>query len=347
MSFMISDFLIVKKILELGCKTFNLPFSDVSINFGNNGNKQINSKELNIPVSEKTTKIYYDICAAYLNNFHRINGSDVFSDAKSKTIVLIQIFRFLSKLCVNDPFFKFDEKIVVGRLYQRSFVWLFFKNIICPIYTLDLKNIKLIYHKSQFMDICDVIDNEQLEELNKDEEPFIAVNLGINYGPCLDACLIIAILQYFKLNPHDVIMNIMQSEVSDIFFDLIKLEFNESQGKDFFGYLLTLSGVENIFNEMTDRANMKVAQITGDLESNWWFSGLLEKMLEPARGSDWSTYMELEPFVDEVRQKIDIAREEKGRDGFTFEAMLRLKSGETGPEDWKVIEKMLSSDRIW
>ena len=59
------------------------------------------------------------------------------------------------------------------------------------------------------------------------------------------------------------------------------------------------------------------------------------------------TYKTLEPFHKELWDKIEAKRAEVGLDGLTYEALLRVQAGENKPEDVKVIEKRLSTDRVW
>jgi hypothetical protein len=103
--------------------------------------------------------------------------------------------------------------------------------------------------------------------------------------------------------------------------------------------------VEASSDKMTKTAQFGFGE--DGITSSWWYLGLLEKMLGVSRGSDWSTYKSLHPFFQELWDKIEKARIKKGREGLSYEALLRIKSKENDPKNVKVIEKMLASDRVW
>jgi hypothetical protein len=55
----------------------------------------------------------------------------------------------------------------------------------------------------------------------------------------------------------------------------------------------------------------------------------------------------LHPFFEELWNKIEVERKKRGRNGLSYEALLRIKDGEIDPKNVRVIEKMLASDRVW
>ena len=90
------------------------------------------------------------------------------------------------------------------------------------------------------------------------------------------------------------------------------------------------------------------------LPNQFWYLGILEKMMEPARGSDWSVYQGLEPYIKDFWNKVENVRQQRvksGHDnGIPFDLLLRIKSKQTtGYEtDYdKTIQGLLSSSRVW
>ena len=82
--------------------------------------------------------------------------------------------------------------------------------------------------------------------------------------------------------------------------------------------------------------------------------GLLEGMLEPARGADWTTYEGLEPYIKAFWNKVEKVRENKEKsgnfDGIPFEELLRIKVPQTTgykADPTITLQGLLSSVRVW
>ena len=95
-------------------------------------------------------------------------------------------------------------------------------------------------------------------------------------------------------------------------------------------------------------------QAHSDKASQWWYLGLIEGMLQPVRGADWSTYETLEPYVKEFWDKVESIKQQKAKDGnpggVPFDQLLRLKSTQTvgyKVDPTRSIQDLLSSDRVW
>ncbi|KKK53829.1 hypothetical protein LCGC14_3090880, partial [marine sediment metagenome] len=90
------------------------------------------------------------------------------------------------------------------------------------------------------------------------------------------------------------------------------------------------------------------------MPNQFWQLGLLEQMLEPTRGSDWTVYKNLEPYVKEFWDKVEEVRKkriENGHDdGVPFNSLLRIKQKQTvgyETDPTLTIQGLLSSDRVW
>ena len=169
------------------------------------------------------------------------------------------------------------------------------------------------------------------------------------------ACLIRSCIEIHGLNVQEVLKSILESNVRDKMLGAAKLCFKKDEEYDDFVVILEyMAGIENnIEKTISGTKTAQYQQLSNSsafsdgLTSTWWFLGIIERLLEPVRGSDWSTYRELEPLHKALWDRIEKKRKEKGREGLTYEALLRVRSEETKPEDIKLIEKNLSSDRVW
>jgi len=84
--------------------------------------------------------------------------------------------------------------------------------------------------------------------------------------------------------------------------------------------------------------------------NQFWFLGLMEGMIEPTRGSDWSTTRSLQPYVEEFWNKVEKIKEDRGGNPLPFNSLLALKNEENGDcnvDTNKTLQSLLSSNRIW
>ena len=138
--------------------------------------------------------------------------------------------------------------------------------------------------------------------------------------------------------------------------------FNTDQEvNDFIIFLLTFldddSNITDLVRRFYKKAHvedhLKFAQYSGQDggrgdSSNWHFLGLIEKMLEPARGPDLEVHKELEELHAQLWTKVEAERQKRGLNGVPYEMLLRIQSGERDDSAGAVIlEKELSSDRVW
>jgi hypothetical protein len=90
------------------------------------------------------------------------------------------------------------------------------------------------------------------------------------------------------------------------------------------------------------------------MATNWWSFGILEKMMEGARGADWSIYNELQPYVEAFWNQVESVRKERikeGHDnGVPFDVLLRIKQKQnvdTQIDPNLTLQALLSSNRVW
>jgi hypothetical protein len=79
----------------------------------------------------------------------------------------------------------------------------------------------------------------------------------------------------------------------------------------------------------------------------WWYLGLIEKLLEPARGPDWSRYEELQNQTKDLWNKIEQEKVKRGLDPLPMEILLRLQSEEYKQDPYLTIQGLLADNRVW
>jgi len=339
--FKISDFRVAKDIIISACKSTDSAFVDLEVVFDESNYTGLRDGKIVAGNPDHLTSTIFNIVWTYLANFKEISGCEVFTDDKHKNIIFDIIVSYLRKLYYQDELFPSDENDYLNcRLYVFSMTWIILKDIVCPVYGVNIENHKVITVGSSRCDIS-YFDKEK---------NVILLNNHISYAPSVYSSLLIESIKAHNLDPNKVFSELLKSESRYFIEGLAKLEFNDDlKVKDYMNMLAVYSSVDTDIESMMNNDKIKTAQnnFSASLGSSWWFLGLIEQMLEPARGSDWSTYQLLDPLRKEVWDKIEEARKKAGRDGISYESMLRIKDGEVDNSKVQVIERTLGSDRVW
>jgi len=367
MSNQITDFKIATTCLKMLCRNAGVDFIDLPVYFNIKDDDEENSPEglskdgLRIDKTENISHTIYKIVSIYADNSKLITDSELFFRDGDKEQFLILFANYLRAIIYdNKTNFSPMEELTLNKLYQRPLIWTLMKDLICPVYNVPLQNIKVICSVSPYFDIARYYGEG---EIKKDEVnyPFIYVN-EIENEVVKNAFLFVETLKAYDLSPIEIIKDIFESELIGKLKGLLKLAFDcDCKVNEFILTLIMILGVDLLSFKESKQANsvgnvQKLAQQAQhpDTISQWWFLGLIEKMLEPMRGGDWSVYEALEPFhkefwdkVEEIKQK----RRKKGKDsGIPFNTLLRLKFPQT--VDYKAdtsqtLQSLLSSDRVW
>jgi len=238
---------------------------------------------------------------------------------------------------------------IVQRLYQDSFVWILMKDIVEPLEDVVVDNAKIVIFDSPFIDVAfNLINHEELGDV-------IFMNADIAYEPIRQAFLFKVALEYHNLCPNTILSKIVGTNLETMLLGAAKLEFkNDDEVNDFYNTLKAICNVAvaqdyipSVYKQAQAEANPSEVSLGPNSVNTWWFLGLIEKMLEPARGSDWSTYQQLAPLHKELWDRIEKVREKEGRDGVSYEHLLRIHSDELKPKDIKLVEESLSVNRVW
>ena len=353
----ISDYKLSKFLIQSACEGAGCPFVDLNIRFNEDGlmGDILSNGSICISNAKSWFDINSKIVLVYFTHFEQICGSSLMMDCIELERVLDLWRSFLLFICSDGDTasLKNDEEFVL-RLYQFPAVWLLMKDIICPAYEVQIENIAIAVVEDQTAcDISEYLDKKVLDI----ETSFIGLNNCIEYKPVKDAFLFISVLEAHDLNAYKIIKEIMSSELQSKICGAMKLVYgNDKEVNDFLMILLTYVGIENkieylvvdSIKKASKSEMIKEAQFMNNLSNSFWFFGLIEKMLEPSRGSDWSVYKGLQPWFQEIQDRIEVEQKKAGRDGITYESLLRIHSGENTKEDNNtILEKNLGSDRVW
>lgn len=351
----ISDFKLAEYVIRKICDSKNVVFSDVTISFEDDI-----EGTLKIGKTKNVSHTIFRIVGEYITNSVEITGIQFFLDDEDKDNFLIALASNLRTFIYGDDISEnFIEEPHILRLYQYPLVWILLKDIICPIYNKELVNLKVICDANPCFDIAKYYDEESIPFKDLSEEPFIFANI-VNNRVVQSAFIFIEALKSYDLSPIEVIKNIYDTDLYDKYHGLLEIALDEEEVSDFECAIMANMGISfyGLISKKAMCLNPKFVKFAQNsvpgLPNQFWQLGVLERMMEPARGADWSVYKGLEPYVKEFWDKVEDVRKkrvENGHDsGVPFDVLLRIKSKQTTgyeTDPTQTIQSLLSSDRVW
>ncbi len=351
----VSDFKIAMSIIRKICEKHGVNFVDVPISF----DEEI-SGTLFIGKTKNVAHTIFKIVSEYITRSLDIVEVQLMPDEADRDNFFVVLASNLRTFTYGDDAdSSFCDEAHVMRLYQFPIVWLLMKDIICPIYNKDLINLKIICDGSAEADIARFYKKEELPSDDISDESFIFVNI-INNRILQNAFIFIESLRAHCLSSVEVIKKIYSSDLYYKYKGLLDISLEEEEASDFEAAIMENLGI-NFFSMISHKTAclrpgaVKSAQnsVPG-LPNQFWQLGLIEQMLEPTRGSDWSVYKGLEPYVKEFWDKVEEVRKkriENGHDnGVPFNSLLRIKQRQTvgyETDPTQTLQALLSSDRVW
>jgi hypothetical protein len=352
----ISEFALANRVIDIFCHRFEAEYVDVPVIFDEGPTRHENGV-FYLSADGSLTKTLFSIVFLYL----RYYVPDAPPEAKQN------VLRFFLALArdfeQSDSQHRFDasgvEETVAMRLDQNAFVWTMMKDIICPLKGLTLKNIRVIAGKTARVDACRYIKRDDVKTTSLPDEifPFIFMNLYVDSFAIRSAFLLVEAMRAHLSDTHlgqpeDVLREIFSNYfIKDKLIAFVKMVFvDEEQEANFFAVLSILCNSEDLerlaVREEREKSH-KEAQMMGAGTGNWWFLGLTEKMLEPARTEDWTVYETWKPVTEELWAKVESERRKRGLDEVPFEMLLRIQSEDFKTDETKTLQALLSDNRIW
>ena len=354
----VSDFKLAASLIRKLCKQYEVVFIDAPITFD-----EEMAGALFIGKTRNVSHTIFKIVSEYISRSFEITGAQFLPDKSQRDDFLIMLASNLRGLIYNEDIsYDVVDDPHVLRLYQYPLVWILLKNIVCPLYNKELINLKVINAGTPEIDVARYYKQEEIQSEDISDEDFIFVNI-IDNRIVQNAYIFVETMKAYDLSPIEVIKIIYETDIYDKYRGLLEIAFDEEEEViDFESTVLAIIGV-NCYNMMFKKMakfspyTMKTAQAT--LEGTggnpqFWYFGVLEKMIDPIRGTDWSVYEKMQPYVEEFWGKVEEVKKKRvdaGHDpGVPFDTLLRIKSKQT--VDYKTdptytIQALLSSDRVW
>lgn len=340
----ISNFYLAKYILQSISKNNNINFYDLQLCFKDAKDEEIGltiDYKLCVGNPQNVNSVIFNIIYGYIKNIEIITGQPKISiDKKNLYIYLSNVLRGFT----YDGKYNIDKFVNIEtetRLYSFSNVYILMKDLIGPAFNINYYDIEILLKNVSCEDYCEL--------KSKENTKYIQVNSGISYQPVRDAFVLKSCVQAFGKNSTQLFNELVNSKYFDKVKGFAKLAYKDEEYNDFMKMLECFGGKKDVnIGQIVKTANSKnVIKTAFGENGSFWFLGLLEGMLESHRGSDWSTYEALQPYHKEVFDKVQRARAKKGRDGLSYQALLRQINGQNSSDDNQLIQKNLGSHRIW
>lgn len=351
----ISEFALANRVIDIFCHRFDAEYVDVPIVFEDGPTRHENGV-FYLSADGTLTKTLFSIVFLYL----RYYVPDAPPEAKQNVLrFFLALVRDFEQSGGEQRFNETTvEDTVAMRLDQNAFVWTMMRDIICPLKGLPLKNVRVIAGKTARVDACRYIEKSDMPATSLPDEvfPFIFMNLYVDSFAIRSAFLLVEAMRAHLSGtqmgePEDVLREIFSNYfIKDKLISFVKMVFvDEEQEANFFAVLSILCNSEELerlaVREEREKG-LKEAQMMGNV-GNWWFLGLTEKMLEPARSEDWTVYETWKPVVEELWAKVETERRKRGLDEVPFEMLLRIQSEDFKTDETKTLQALLADDRIW
>ena len=354
----LTDFKLAEAVIKKLCRQNKVSFVDVSLSFDKKCD--FNDNYIFIGETKNIAHTLYQIISTYIKYSYLIVGKDFFINSKEKDNFLINLATALRKFIYgNRKCFNYSiGELTLQSLYQRNLIWIMMKDLICPAFDLNLDNVKIITGKNSYVDISRYYEKDELNN-PKITFPFIFVN-EIDNRVVQNAFLLVETIKALKGSSIEIIKTIFETDLYDKFEGLLTLSFDDEDEINEFILVLTYIldiNLKSFISKKSGNLNKinKLAQVYApELGGQWWYLGVIEKLLDPTRGSDWTVYDELSPYVKQFWGEVEELKKERAKEGkdpgVPFSELLALKSTQT--TGYKVdptlpLETLLGSDRIW
>jgi len=334
----ISDFKIAEIFIRKVCDLKNCDFYDFAVT--DEDVCLCNDDAISISGCDHIGQTYLRIFSEYINNMNTLYGHII--DNGDQEAIIKSTAVMIRRICFSPLVFGEGqpEEPVALKLYQKPLPYLFMRDLVCPLFSVPLQNVRMIAMKSSTLDPAKFIP--EVDSIDGDGAIF--VNMSIEDLPIRNAFLCIASMHAHDLNPAEVVRQLYDSGMASKISGLGRLAFPDSKDVDsFVGSLASFADLSGLV-KMKKQAQVFSHQGTYDL---WWYLGLIEGMLEPVRGADWSTYARLHKYLEDFWEEVEKARADRGGEHVPFETLLRIKWKDFKTPEKKTLQSLLSNNRVW
>ena len=342
----VSDFKLAAATLRQACQAAGTPFVDVSVCFA----KTPTTGALHIGPSDSFGYTLYKIVSEYVEQPYLL-AKPLFQDDKQKRFFVIHHAAIVRKLLDFPKLSSVSsQNLIAGRLYSMPLVWAAMKDLVCPLHSIEPRNVLLVSGSAPALDAARYCGDA---ESSASKDPFIFCNESVRNPVAKNVFILLAAIEAHNMSPKAVFEKLVGGALADKFLGLSRLAFIDDEDADEFISLLMkcLNYRSSDFPHLSASSSkaVKEAQMGSQSNPQWWYLGLPEKMLEPVRGSDWSVHENLQPWVDDFWEEVRRIESKKNQgEGIPMDLLLRLKDSDTPHGDATVtLQELLKEQRIW
>lgn len=317
-----------------------------------------------IPDNYNLPKTMFAIVSVYVSFAEAILGARIDDDSFATEALKFAYNAIRSLSCdesVSSSFENFESNGIgsfMVRLNNFPVVWSLLKHMICPAHDLDYQNLAVLVDSSGKADASFLITKDNASQFDCEEVvdrigSMVYCNSDISSNSASSAFVFYHALLAFA-ETEEQTRNIIVDCFTNFYsksrmIGFLKMAFvHEKDAASFLAVLSILcssEALERVAFEVYegDPFSHKSAQ----MQSNWWFLGLTEQMLEPARSEDWAIYETWKQINDKLWNKVETERRLRGLDEVPFEMMLRIQSADRQVDPEQTIQALLNEDRIF
>lgn len=327
----LNNFVIPYFIIKSACRDYGLYPFDISIYFSDEQVQDSNPVQFCVSNSLSRKQVNLTVVNKYFSNFKNLHGSDI---DKSVVTNALSACSILGDLYFNDAVFNIPNANTSGQNFP--FYVISTKNIIFPYFNIDKIDLNVDCQSGACHDFS--FTNNGLSVGIK--------NLKSEFRDAFIIILADLLYKRQKQNSSGFIKDSLNSpDVMRMLYPFAISYFNDDMVKtDAFIGLLQMYSDTIAGKNWVDSAVSPIKTARMNTDGNFWIYGLIEKMLAPARGPDFSVTKKWAPITNMIWENIETARKKSGLSGASLEFMLRVKDHGSS-DDSIVIQKMIEELR--
>ena len=344
----ISSFRLAEYFIRKFCSTYNLSFTDLAVEFSDIATPGLQDGKILLSdnTNNKLSHTLFQIVSIYIDNIETISAAEInlkknfdkisiSVDDANKVAFLNLILALLRDMSYGSE----TPKLSDTSLNMFPLVWLLIRDIVCPIFARGANNIDILVKNTPYIDGARYFSKDEMPGIDKNT---IVLNSSVTNRSFTLAFLFVEAICSHNLHPTAVIHEIItKKEIKDRFLGILDLvSFKEN---DIENFLSTLSALTNI-DISIPKTQSKTAQTIGQ---TWWYIGLIEKMLEPARGSDTKVRDSMAVVTKELWEKVEERKLQLGLNQLSMENLLRIQSEDYQNKPNLILQGLLSDVRVW
>ena len=348
----ISDFKIAEYLIRNLCKRCDTQFIDMDVEFSDTPG--VTGRSILVKDDKRLSKTIFQIVTSYLQNMDTITGSPSRLTNEEKTLYANFVAGILRTLSYAKDSFPeaFTDGPTVLYANRVAFVWIMLRDIICPVFNIPIHNVKIIAAKSGRIDVARFISSEDAVKSG----PYVFLNSDVENQGVRCAYLVYTCLNAFGVDSSRILNQIMSRE--ELWQKIIGLARAAMLDNDVVNnFIMTLailaqfSDIDGILEHPKEaKWNRRGLWTQAQMDSGgnlWWQLGLVEKMLEPHRGPDWSGYFITKPFLEDLWERVEVEKRKRGLTELPMELLLRVQSEEFKQRSDLTIQGLLADNRVW